>query len=210
MKRLFTFGCSFTRYHWPTWADIIAKDFDYYENWGMSGGGNHYIFNSLVECNHRHKFSKNDTVIIMWTNIARDDRYIQDRWVCPGNIFHPNKNNKDILKSKIVCTRGFLIRDLAYISAAISLLENQNVKFEMHSMMPLVVIDQYEKVMIEDTNIDDVLSLYNNTLQMIKSNVYEKIFNSNWSSKTTEFLSEANITKAYSTNKDNIFLEWLF
>ena len=25
-KRFFTFGCSFTCYMWPTWADIISKE----------------------------------------------------------------------------------------------------------------------------------------------------------------------------------------
>lgn len=34
MTRLFTFGCSFTKFFWPTWADILGQEFDYYENWG--------------------------------------------------------------------------------------------------------------------------------------------------------------------------------
>ncbi len=39
--RLITFGCSFTDYSWPTWADIIARDLDCeYENWAIGGGGN--------------------------------------------------------------------------------------------------------------------------------------------------------------------------
>jgi len=43
MSRLFTFGCSYTNYRWSTWADCLAPEFDYFENWGQSGGGNHYI-----------------------------------------------------------------------------------------------------------------------------------------------------------------------
>ena len=31
--RLFTFGCSFTQYMWPTWADILSKNFNFYESW---------------------------------------------------------------------------------------------------------------------------------------------------------------------------------
>ena len=49
MSRLFTFGCSFTSYHWPTWADILGREYDYFENWGRSGGSNQFIFNSLIE-----------------------------------------------------------------------------------------------------------------------------------------------------------------
>ena len=43
MSRLFTFGCSFTNYRWSSWADCLAPEFDYFENWGQAGGGNHYI-----------------------------------------------------------------------------------------------------------------------------------------------------------------------
>ena len=49
MKRLFAFGCSFTGYGWPTWADIIGQSFDYYENWGKSGIGNYLISSRVVE-----------------------------------------------------------------------------------------------------------------------------------------------------------------
>ena len=28
MSRVFTFGCSFTSFFWPTWADIIINDFE--------------------------------------------------------------------------------------------------------------------------------------------------------------------------------------
>ena len=35
-NRLFTFGCSYTRYNWPTWADIIADDLQIpFQNWGV-------------------------------------------------------------------------------------------------------------------------------------------------------------------------------
>ena len=28
-NRFFSFGCSFTQYHWPTWANVIGMHFDY-------------------------------------------------------------------------------------------------------------------------------------------------------------------------------------
>ena len=37
MSRLFTFGCSFTNYAWPTWADFLGLEFEHFENWGVSG-----------------------------------------------------------------------------------------------------------------------------------------------------------------------------
>jgi len=36
-RRLFAFGCSFTQYKWPTWADILGKSFDLSYNLGKSG-----------------------------------------------------------------------------------------------------------------------------------------------------------------------------
>jgi len=38
MKRLFTFGCSFTHFDWPTWANLLGLDneYDLCENWGFS------------------------------------------------------------------------------------------------------------------------------------------------------------------------------
>jgi hypothetical protein len=40
-KRAFLFGCSYTEYKWPTWANILKKDLDIpVYNWGLSGLGN--------------------------------------------------------------------------------------------------------------------------------------------------------------------------
>ena len=46
-QRLFTFGCSLTRYHYPTWANIGGKNFTEFQNWGAPGGGNNFILNSV-------------------------------------------------------------------------------------------------------------------------------------------------------------------
>ena len=42
-NRLFVFGCSFTMYAWPTYADFLGYEFDHYENWGFPGLGNRAI-----------------------------------------------------------------------------------------------------------------------------------------------------------------------
>jgi len=88
MKRLFTFGCSFTNYRWPTWADIVGQSFDYYENWGASGSGNYSISTRLMECNHINNINENDVVLIMTTSIPRLDYYTGHEWSRNGNIFN--------------------------------------------------------------------------------------------------------------------------
>ena len=80
-KRFYAFGDSYTKYYWPTYADIIGHNMQgLYQNWGLKGAGNHYIFNSIVECNQRDKFTSDDLVIVMWTGVTREDRYVDNHW----------------------------------------------------------------------------------------------------------------------------------
>jgi len=67
MGRLFTFGCSFTSYIWPTWADFVALNFDTHQNWANAGAGNYFISSRLYECNSVNKLTKDDTVLVMFS-----------------------------------------------------------------------------------------------------------------------------------------------
>lgn len=97
MKRLFTFGCSFTEYGWPTWADLLSTNYDYYENWGMRGLGNRAIAERLAECHTRNKLTPDDTVIIQWSSHLRHDWFNLNSfpegrnpgWKTAGSIFSP-------------------------------------------------------------------------------------------------------------------------
>lgn len=106
MKRLFTFGCSYTNYGWPTWADLLGLEFDYFENWGLAGIGCRAIQERLVECHVRNKLQAGDTVILQWSSHLRNDFHntnnsLPDRikgWRTYGSIFnhanhklYPNK-----------------------------------------------------------------------------------------------------------------------
>lgn len=73
MKRLFAFGCSFTMYAWPTYADFLGYEFDLYENWGFPGLGNRAIAQRIAECHAKNHINKNDTVIVQWTTHTRHD-----------------------------------------------------------------------------------------------------------------------------------------
>jgi hypothetical protein len=75
MKRLFVFGCSFTKYSWPTWADMLGVEFEQYENWGMPGLGNRAIAERIAECHVKNKFNKDDIVIVQWSSHIRHDWY---------------------------------------------------------------------------------------------------------------------------------------
>jgi hypothetical protein len=143
MTRLFTFGCSFTNYRWSTWADCLAPEFDYFENWGQSGAGNHYIFNSVMEADQRHQFGPNDTVIVCWTNVLREDRYYQDRWITLGAVANTPIYTKEFI-ADVVCPKGFLIRDIAMVKATKILLESRLANWKFLSMLPLDIEEMWE------------------------------------------------------------------
>ena len=144
-KRFFAFGCSFTNYRWSTWADCLAPEFDSFENWGQSGAGNEFIFNSVMEADQRQQFGPQDTVIVCWTTAIREDRYVNERWHTLGNMFSCPIYNKDYLATH-VDERGLLIKTLAYIKAVKTLLENRQVQWKFLSMVHFDSLNIYQDV----------------------------------------------------------------
>lgn len=99
-KRLFTFGCSFTKYFWPTWADIIGTNYQNHYNLGQPGAGNYYIALKLYETHLKHKITKDDDVIIMLSSTNRLDIYDDktNKFDLHGNIY----NSEHIFGKKFV------------------------------------------------------------------------------------------------------------
>lgn len=178
--RLFTFGCSFTQYKWPTWADILGKEFEFFENWGAAGAGNVYISNTVVQANIKHSFTKDDTVIIMWTNMMREDRYLHSGWVGPGNIYTQETYDDDFVK-KYVTIRGCYVRDMAQIYLIEQLLEKIGCKYHFLSMvdvnnpMQYTTNEQYDEI-------DDILIFYKSTIDKFKPSVHKTMYKYNWKS----------------------------
>jgi hypothetical protein len=180
MSRFFSFGCSFTEYVWPTWADIVGDQYDYYENWGRGGGGNQFIFNSLIECHARNTLTKDDTVIIMWSNVLREDRFFKN-WVLPGNIYTQEYYDKEFVK-KFVTIRGCYVRDLAFMSAADIILSSIECEYHFLSMVDIVSPDNYNHNDQSD-EIKDILETYSSTVNKIKPSVHKTVFNYDWYSR---------------------------
>ena len=123
--RLFTFGCSMTKYHYPTWADILGKHWEYFENWGAPGAGNQFIFNSIIECDQHNRFNESDTVLILWSSMARYDFYQFGHWSHVGNAF-PDKFGK----VQFNCPDGYKMFTYAVVCATHQYLTSKNVKFK--------------------------------------------------------------------------------
>lgn len=139
----------------------------------MQGASNHFIFNSIVECNLKNSISENDTVIVMWTNVCRKDSYKNKKWILPGNHFTIN-DSSDI--------RGYYLRDLAFIYATKKILDQTGCRYYFTSMVPISNIDQHESIDVSE-DIHDIINFYSDTLNIIRTSVYESVFKCNWKNR---------------------------
>ncbi len=184
-NRLFTFGCSFTNFFWPTWADILGREFKVFENWGANGAGNCFQLYSLMECHKHNQITKNDTVIIMWSSIDREDRWINGKWQLEGGVYNNQEPYTGDYVEKFADPTGFLIRDLAIISATKHILESIGCRYRFLAMVPLFYQDMADlnKEHTEYLLDQAVLDLYQDELSVIKPSIYEIVFDNNWYSR---------------------------
>ena len=171
-KRFFAFGCSYTSYNWPTWADIIGYSYESnYYNCGKSGAGNIYIFNMLMQVDQMNKLTKDDLVIIQWSSITREDRYVHNNWITKGGLL--NYYPEDYI-NKYCDMRGFFIRDIAMIKAAKDLLEKIGCEFYFISMCGIGPSDSYDDTVstLDNAADRDVTAMYKDVLDIIRPSFY--------------------------------------
>lgn len=90
---IYTLGCSFTKWIWPTWADWLSEYSDEdVTNLGWPGLSNETIYYELLS---RH-ITKDDTVYIMLTGSNRTCNWYDNEWIdkndCRG--FFPRADGK--------------------------------------------------------------------------------------------------------------------
>lgn len=136
-----------TEYYYPTWADIIGSTFDFFENWGSRSAGNNFILKSLVECDVKNKINNNDTVMIMWSGIARLDFYQYNKW---AHYIHkyPNQNEHSN------CPDGYEYMTYNNIATALEYLKNKTTNvyhlswadYDLNSRAGVLFQDYLKKV----------------------------------------------------------------
>jgi len=137
--RLFTFGCSYTSWSWPTWADILGAELQRrgdceVHNFGEGGAGNQFIAQQISMVDLTHNFTKDDLVIVCWSEIFREDRYIEntpgysDGWVLAGGIQDASIYPLDKL-AKITGPMHVGIRDYSLMYYVNSLLEKTTTRY---------------------------------------------------------------------------------
>jgi len=184
-ERLFVFGCSFTEYCWMTWANILALDLQVpFYNYAASGAGNRFIATRVGMADVKHKFTKNDLVIVCWTNVARIDRYdsTEDRWHLNGNIFNNENYSRKYLKK--IDQTDLLLRDMAYIQPVHEMLKlKTNVHFLQMLDLSRWFDQQHETAhlgMDQRLKVDNkFLRFYKPALQEMRKSFYDTLWRDN-------------------------------
>lgn len=143
MKKLFTFGCSFTNYNWPTWADLLGQEYFPHFNWGYAGLGNRAIADRVAEAHARMPFEKDDVVIVQWSSPLRHDWMRTDLpktegtyWRTHGSIF--SIENAKTFDQRWMQTfwdeKAYMIQTLNAIVATQEFLNGVGVEWYMTSM----------------------------------------------------------------------------
>jgi|Laugresbdmm110sn_1035088.scaffolds.fasta_scaffold03116_2 hypothetical protein len=167
-KRFFAYGCSYTTYAWPTWADLLGRQYLEYFNYGQPGAGNQFIFNAVMESDERHKITKDDLVIVQWSGPSREDRYKDNKWLTQGGVANYYTGPE---MTKFFDFRGFVIRDLALIKATKCFLDNAGCDYRFISMVPFDSNNEYQD--ISNADVADVCEHYMNIIKLIKTSYIE-------------------------------------
>jgi hypothetical protein len=121
MTRVFTFGCSYTSYIWPTWADIIIKEYESKGvqgyNYGCAGMGNMGILHTMVRADYEHNFTDQDVIAVVWSSWNREDRYVNNTWQAHGNVLNNKFYDNDFIK-KYWSLEDDLIKNITAITCA--------------------------------------------------------------------------------------------
>jgi hypothetical protein len=175
-KRLFTFGCSFTNYRFPTWAHILSKsmpDTEFY-NLGRGSGGNLFIANRITEANKKFKFNEDDLVVVMWSTLCREDRFVNDNWLLAGNIFTQGYYPESFVK-EFCDPVGYLIRDLSLVELSKTYLDSLPCDNYMMLSVPF-----NHQVYVETEKTTEVLNTYSDLIESFPPSLFELEMNNKW------------------------------
>ena len=170
-KRFFAFGCSFTNWRWPTWADLLRSQMpnaEYY-NAGRGGAGNLYISTQYSLYDKKYKFNEDDLVVILWSTYCREDRYVKNSWLTAGNMLTQNIYDDEYVQN-YVDIKGYMIRDLAIIDNL-----TKALKSSKHDNIQLLSVPvMYDA---DDKNITDdlspLLNMYKDLIEELPVSFFE-------------------------------------
>ena len=208
-KRAFCFGCSWTHYNWPTWADILEKDLDIpVQNWGIGGLGNVGIFCRMVQCNIINKFTDEDLIIVLWSGWTREDRYLNGRWHNMGNVH--KQTNDSIYDSNFIDKFWDWGNDIIKNSTAII---SANKMFPIFKNFSIIPMNSPEDIIIakgnwaENEMIEFYFKDFPKIKQFNKPKPKSKIYNLSHSEIHPDIIAHSNFVKDEIYSKLNITMK---
>jgi hypothetical protein len=171
-ERVFIFGCSFTNYVWPTWANILCyelkEDAKVY-NLGKTGAGNLYITERISAADQKFRYNEKDLLLIMWSTFCREDRYLGRGWETPGNIWTQGFYDAAYVK-KYADVRGYMVRDLGLMAMTYKALK----AMPCDSIVLKSIDPDYDKRYYDDDlGLDDVIDFYRDVIYDMPLPLYE-------------------------------------
>ena len=181
-SRFVAIGCSFTRWYWATWADLLAREMPdaHFVNIAKGGSGNQYIVTMLNILSRRHNFGPETLVGIMWSTFCREDRYVLENpraiselgkgWHQTGNIL--NNTSKDFYRKEYMEPFHYLIRDASLISTSNQYLKNADFdtlnicSLDMTQQLPYSSAGYRQPAQMDD--IDPTDKLFLDTINLYK------------------------------------------
>jgi hypothetical protein len=174
VKRIFVFGCSFTNFFWPTWANIVSKEIPQATlyNFGISGLGNLAISCKVSEAHVKFQFNENDLVMILWSTFLREDRWVNGRWFGAGNVYNTGFYDKTFTETySDVC--GYLIRDCSLINMTTTFLDTLPCQSFLMLSVPLDYLEKdYER---NDEIYEKVINLYKPLFAKMPKSLFEHV-----------------------------------
>jgi hypothetical protein len=160
-------------------------------NLGRAAGGNLYIANRLTEANKKFKFNEDDLVVIMWSTLCREDRFVNDDWVLSGNIFTQHYYSKRFVK-KFCDPVGYLIKDLSLVELSKAYLDT----LPCDNYMMLSVPFNYQ-IYNETEKTKDILNTYSDLIESFPPTLFELGMNKVWTSDVEYEMSDGKLQIDY-------------
>jgi len=141
-RHVWCFGCSFTKYDWQTWADLLEKKYTKVSNLGRAGAGNVYIFSEIMRQYLNGNISHNNLLMVCWTGHYRMDMKYKGKWLSPGNLLTQDTYPIEFVK-KHCDPQYFLERDLYLAYTVNHIFKGRIINF---SMGDIERVDQYNDI----------------------------------------------------------------
>lgn len=184
VNRLFAFGCSFTKYSWTTWPEIVAEDLNVreYYNLASPSAGNEFIFNRLMQVDRLFDLTEDDLVMICWTSVNREDRFVNRQWLMAGNIYTQDIYPRWFVDAYYSNPEDALLHDFAYIRAARIMLQHRQVQSHLMQMSDLSQnLDDWFKY--PSTGQHDFSRLIDDELSYLKPSFFKVLWDNDLSNR---------------------------